>query len=726
MKPKNTSANILIVDDQKIIHYAVSKALKKNDYSSSSAFSGEEALQKINTSKFDLILMDIDLGEGIDGIETAQKILNIQELPIVFLTAHSEKKIISRMNEISRYGFIAKDSSDSILCSSIDMALKLFKANQTLKKQKQELEAGNKRLQLALVGSQQGLFDWDLLTNKMYISTKLNSILTGINSDDTLNIHKFTSFIHPADTDNVFPNISLFDPDSEDVFETRFRVKSEEGGWKWINSKGKALFDNEGKAIRFTGLMSDIDKEQFNLSKMHAFTSVIENSDNIIVFKDKDLKVIATNNAFAHAAGYNSAEELIGKTDAEIFKVSENTEPIQTYMKDEKRAQSLNKGESIIREEPVHYKDGSIHTVYTKKYPIFDKQNRLLGTANMSIDITDLKKKQTLLKESEQRFEIILQTLPCAVFVHDINGNIIQVNRKSCEYTGYTRNELLNMSVSDIDHSSNERNDSGKIWKTLHNGSNVKIQSLHFRKDGSHFPVEITITAVQIKDERVFIAIAEDISERKRQEAIQQENIAEKEMLLKDVHCRVRNNMNTVMSLLYLQADTIKNEFASDALKEAAGRIQSMQFLYEQLHHSGTFNHYFTKDYLGSLAELILYEYRFSDKIEIHENISNIKMHPNHLFHLGIILNEVITNAIKHAYTDIINPQLWINLERKGNNIVFSIEDNGIGFNEELIVYDKCNTGLLMIKILSESFKGDFKIESNEGFKYTLKFHPEQ
>jgi PAS domain S-box-containing protein len=114
---------------------------------------------------------------------------------------------------------------------------------------------------------------------------------------------------------------------------------------------------------------------------------LMRNSDDIIVVKDLNLKVMATNMAFAKAAGYSSVDELIGKSDAEIFKVDESHEPIKTYMEDERRAQTLKKGEYISRVEPVTLEDGSLKYVYTKKYPIF-KNDIVIATGNISVDIT--------------------------------------------------------------------------------------------------------------------------------------------------------------------------------------------------------------------------------------------------------------------------------------------------------------------------------------------------
>jgi PAS domain S-box-containing protein len=169
--------------------------------------------------------------------------------------------------------------------------------------------------------------------------------------------------------------------------------------------------------IRFNEVTQRIEREKQN----KYLSAIIENSDNICVIKDLDLKVIATNNCFARAAGKSSIDELIGKTDAEIFNVSPEEEPIKSYMEDERRVQKFKKGEKLITEEPVIYPDGTERIILTSKFPVYD-DDILIATANISTDITGhkqteqtLKKHQTILENSEEisdvgSFELDIET----------------------------------------------------------------------------------------------------------------------------------------------------------------------------------------------------------------------------------------------------------------------------------------------------------------------------
>ncbi len=130
-----------------------------------------------------------------------------------------------------------------------------------------------------------------------------------------------------------------------------------------------------------------------------SLASVVMNSRDIIVVKDLDLRVVATNQAFAEISGHASVDELIGKTDAEIFGIPPEDEPIRSYMEDDRRARELSPGEGIIREEPVNTHKGETRYFLTRKFPIFNREGTLMGTGNISVDITERKRDEEELQE---------------------------------------------------------------------------------------------------------------------------------------------------------------------------------------------------------------------------------------------------------------------------------------------------------------------------------------
>jgi PAS domain S-box-containing protein len=141
---------ILLVEDEAIIAKAESRMLERNGYAVRTAYCGADAIEAVVGSPVDLVLMDIDLGRGIDGTETAERILAARSLPILFLSSHTERAIVERTQGITSYGYVVKDSGETVLLASISMAFRLFEARLQNQRKAEELEAANARLRESL------------------------------------------------------------------------------------------------------------------------------------------------------------------------------------------------------------------------------------------------------------------------------------------------------------------------------------------------------------------------------------------------------------------------------------------------------------------------------------------------------------------------------------------------------------------------------------------------
>jgi PAS domain S-box-containing protein len=142
---------ILLVEDEVIIAKAESRMLERNGYAVRTAYCGADAIEAVVGSPVDLVLMDIDLGRGIDGTEAAERILSTRSLPILFLSSHTERAIVERTQGITSYGYVVKNCGETVLLASIAMAFRLFDARQQYQGKAEELEAANARLREAQV-----------------------------------------------------------------------------------------------------------------------------------------------------------------------------------------------------------------------------------------------------------------------------------------------------------------------------------------------------------------------------------------------------------------------------------------------------------------------------------------------------------------------------------------------------------------------------------------------
>jgi len=242
-------------------------------------------------------------------------------------------------------------------------------------------------------------------------------------------------------------------------------------------------------------------------------SNVIEENDSSIVFKDLNCRVVMTNQAFAEASGHSSAADLIGKTDAEIFSVSPDTEPIRSYHEDDLAAQKLPRGQYLLREEPVMLPDGKTKLVLTKKYPLFDPQGELIGTGVIATDITLLKKTEATLHKLSRA----VQQSPVSILITDHEGSVEFLNPQFTEMTGFTRDEVLGQNLRFLKSGKMLPELYQQLWETISAGKIWQGELLNRKKQGGSYWERATISPIRDHTGQIshYLAIKEDITEQK-------------------------------------------------------------------------------------------------------------------------------------------------------------------------------------------------------------------
>ncbi|AYL94502.1 sensor histidine kinase [Mucilaginibacter celer] len=203
--------------------------------------------------------------------------------------------------------------------------------------------------------------------------------------------------------------------------------------------------------------------------------------------------------------------------------------------------------------------------------------------------------------------------------------------------------------------------------------------------------------------------------------------IDEKNWLLKEVHHRVKNNLQIVMSLLNTQSAFLKNNAALTAIRESQNRVQSIALIHQKLYASLSVAYIDIAVYINELINYLGDSYDVYDKgIRFEQTIEPVKMDVTQAIPVGLMLNEAITNAIKYAFAGA-KGTIKIGLETLDDaHIILQISDNGIGLPADFDIKEASSLGMEMMKALSKQLDGDFKIESNNGVLITLVFGAEK
>jgi two-component sensor histidine kinase len=210
--------------------------------------------------------------------------------------------------------------------------------------------------------------------------------------------------------------------------------------------------------------------------------------------------------------------------------------------------------------------------------------------------------------------------------------------------------------------------------------------------------------------------------ERHRAEAKVRSMLAEKDMILKEVHHRIKNNMNTLISLLNLQAGTLSDKNAIAALEEAGSRVRSMMLLYDQLAHSANFMETPVQKYLSTVVDKIAATFTDSGHITLEKHLDDFVMDSRRLQTLGIIINELLTNSMKYAFVGRTTGTLRIFATLLGDRVQVRVQDDGIGIPETVDLKQSSGLGLQLVHALAEQLDGTVSIERKGGTTVTLEF----
>jgi two-component sensor histidine kinase len=198
--------------------------------------------------------------------------------------------------------------------------------------------------------------------------------------------------------------------------------------------------------------------------------------------------------------------------------------------------------------------------------------------------------------------------------------------------------------------------------------------------------------------------------------------LAEKDILLYEIHHRIKNNMNMVINLLTMQADQIGNESASVLLRNAVGRIKSMGILYDRLYRSDNLTSMSIREYLVALIDDIVKIFPDRYKVELDIDIKDIVIDVHHLSCIGMIVNELVFNSMKYAFAGRDCGLISVSASRSGNVVALTIEDDGIGMSQTDCGSHPATFGLKLVQGLTDQMNGRISQEPSSGTKFVIEF----
>ncbi len=446
------------------------------------------------------------------------------------------------------------------------------------------------------------------------------------------------------------------------------------------------------------------------------FKSLFKHNPYPVMRFDLEGNFMDANQKTVEMAGYSKKELL--ESGFASFIADEDLEEVA------ERFEKAASGEPQFYEVKGHTKN-DVLVIQTTLSPIYIN-DEIIGLFCIAKDITQQKKAEQELKESEQRWQQLVEYNPQPVLIVQ-NGKIVFINQVGIDYFGASSaEELIGKSALDFSHPetlgiAKERQRDLELNKQL-GPQEHKIVLLN----GEERYVESHSISIVYQGKPAIQTVIHDISDFKEKQHIIGKSLKEKETLLQEIHHRVKNNLAVISGLLELQQMSISDEDTINALQDSQLRIQSMAMIHEKLYQSETLHKIGFDVYLQELISSINSTYTSSyESISTEYDLAQITLGLDQAIPCSLIVNEVIVNCYKHAFNKNDEGKINISLECEGPKVTLNITDNGKGLPEDFDISQQQSLGTTLIHALSHQLKGEMVLKNREksnGTNFKLQF----
>ncbi|MGE5402096.1 MAG: histidine kinase dimerization/phosphoacceptor domain -containing protein [Ignavibacteriales bacterium] len=329
-------------------------------------------------------------------------------------------------------------------------------------------------------------------------------------------------------------------------------------------------------------------------------------------------------------------------------------------------------------------------------------------------------------QEQLLKFKLSFTMAPDAMFITDTYGTITDANKPALELLGLKSfDEFGCKNVFSYIFPGDKR----KVFRLVQDifksrqVRNCECQIVN--KNGAEIPLEVSFAYFNCENSNNagFVIIARDVSERRKHEHELEASLLEKETLLKEIHHRVKNNLQIIHSILNLQGRYVNAPELLKIIEECQHRIRTMSFVHECLYKSKDISCINLKDYMNELMRYLYQSYLPENKmITLYAYIDDVEINLQTAAACGIIFNELISNSLKYAFRDLKEGNIYISFGRKNDRYVMGVKDNGIGFEQEENLARPKTFGFKLVSLLTEQLGGHLAINTSNGTEVTINF----
>jgi PAS domain S-box-containing protein len=575
--------------------------------------------------------------------------------------------------------------------------------------------------QFASVSSHEAIRDWNLSTNQTFWSQRWFEMLGYEPYELSNSIDEWHKRIHPDDYKRVITAQNAYLQHQISNYSVEYRLRRKDGSYGWFQSRAKAVWNEQGNPIRLVGFLTDItERKQTELE----------------IIKSRDL-LEAVYNESADAIFLVDTETLIttdcNQRAVELFEASSKDEIIniegQTLQKQQFTVDDLTAIVAEINQQRVWSRELQYITKKNNEFwgNIAVKQITVAGQRMNLVRVTDISER----KRTEQMLElqaVITRNMAEGIcLVRATDGIIVYANPKFETMFGYDSGELTGQHVSIVNYedenmTAEEVNQAIRAAVLQDGEATYEVQNV--KKDGTPFWCRATTSVFEHPEYgKVLVAVQQDITQHKQSEEKVQRSLKEKEVLLKEIHHRVKNNLGIVSSLLQMQSRRSQEPQVTSILLDSQNRIDSIAMVHEKLYRSEDLANVNFAQYIPDLIAYLFESYNTSSNlVKLYLQVDDVGLDIESAIPCGLIVNELVSNALKYAFPNNQAGKILVKLYQKEYNVILIVQDNGVGLPVD---FDKKKTktlGINLIQGLVKQLRGNLEINSQQGTEFKITF----
>ncbi len=735
---------ILVIDDRKDNLTAIEAQISMMNKTLEivTADSGMSGLEMARIHQPDVILLDIHMPE-MDGYEVCRKLKAdslTRQIPVIFLTA-LRTSAADRIKglEIGADAFLSKPVNEGELMAEIGVMLRIKRAEDQLRTEKRNLEeqvtlrtkellAINQRYERLVRNAPDMIFRISLPDGRYEFVSNSSVSVIGYTPqefyDQPMLIRKV---IHP-DWKNYFETewekLIQGKPDKRYHFQVIHKNSTE----LWVSQTNVLIRNSEGEPVALEGIVRDITQrmnalnalEKSNEEFQALFTNMLNGFAFHRIVRDEsglpaDYVFLNINPAFEKMTGLMK-DRVIGKTVRDVIP-GIDSDPFNWIEK---------YGTVSITGKPVAFEQYS--AALDKWYSITAYSPEPDHFATIFHDITDQKASEAALRESESRYRLMFETAPVGVISLDREGTVTACNAAFCQMTHYSEEEITGRYFSEFAGLySEEIPKYVELFRDVISTARMKTIRTPIKiKEGGRINAEVLVVSEKEKGATTGVhAFVMDITKMIEHENSLKDSLKEKEVLLREIHHRVKNNMQIINSLLGLQSQRINNKEAVHALQDSINRIISMSLIHESLFQSEDLVQIGLENYLNNiLGHLVQIYFQPGKQVSFKVSAAEFYITVEEATPLGLIFNELITNSLKHAYNEQESGSISIQVTQsdQGETMV-EYSDDGAGLPAGFDIQQTDSLGMRLIRdLILRQLEGRLESCSESGFCLRFRF----